>query len=50
MENIKIGDVIIYKQIKRVVKSIDMIENLIGLEPILEPENIIWVRFENCIL
>jgi len=47
--NIKINDTVIYKREKRKVVCIDDIENLYGLEPINEPEDIIWVRKENCI-
>jgi hypothetical protein len=50
MNNIKCGDKVIYKEKERIIKCIDEIESLLGLEPITEPEDVVWVRFENCSL
>lgn len=47
MENINIGDKVFYDQKERKVLCLDFIENLVGIEPITEPEEIVWVRFEN---
>ncbi len=47
--SIKLYDTVVYKGKERKIICNDYIEDLYGLEPINEPEDIVWVRKENCI-
>lgn len=48
IEEISLGDEVGYKGKIRKVSCVDLVENLLGLEPTIEPLDIVWVRYESC--
>ncbi len=47
MKHLNIGEKVNYKGQEREITTLDFIESLVGIKPITEPEDIVWVRFEN---